>query len=78
MLDGTTTVGNPSTTPQPGTYTSNQDFDLGRLSGVETTSTADQLQLSSQSAALRFLWVPNSEGSISKVDTRTGKYMERA
>ena len=73
----TTTVGNPSTTPQPGTYTSNQDFDLGRLSGVETTSTADQLQLSSQSAALRFLWVPNSEGSISKVDTLSGRELGR-
>ena len=73
----TTTVGNPSTTPQPGTYTSNQEFDLGRLSGVETTSTADQLQLSSQSAALRFLWVPNSEGSISKVDTLSGRELGR-
>ena len=73
----TTTVSNPSTTPQPGTYTSNQDFDLGRLSGIETTSTTDQLQLSSQSAALRFLWVPNSEGTISKVDTLSGRELGR-
>ena len=77
VATATTTVGSPGTTPQSGTYTSSEDFDLGRLSGVESVSTAGELQLTSRSAALRFLWVPNSEGSISKVDTLSGRELGR-
>lgn len=60
------------------TYTSNDDFDQGTLVGVEYDTVADQLQLSTQSAALPFIWVPNSnEGTISKYDTVTGKELGR-
>lgn len=67
----------PGTTPQGGTYTSNFDFEKGRVSGVEYTTVADQLQLTEKSAALRYLWVPNSEGTISKVDVLTGRELGR-
>jgi len=67
----------PSTTPQGGTYTSSFDFAKGRISGVEYASVPDQLQLSVQSASLRYLWVPNNEGTISKVDTLTGRELGR-
>jgi streptogramin lyase len=67
----------PGTTPQGGTYTANFDFEKGRVSGVEYTTVADQLQLTDKSAALRYLWVPNSEGTISKVDVLTGRELGR-
>lgn len=77
VVKAITTVLTPSTTPQGGTYTSNLDFEKGGLSGVEYTSVADQLQLSAKSAALPYLWVPNSEGTVSKVDTITGRELGR-
>ena len=72
-----TAVRIPSAVAQGGTYTSTLDFDKGRLSGVDSAAVADQLQLSDRSAALHYLWVPNNEGTISKVDTLTGRELAR-
>jgi streptogramin lyase len=59
-------------------YTTNEDFDNGVLVGVEYDIVPDQLQLSAQSATLPFIWVPNSnEGTVSKVDTITGRELGR-
>jgi streptogramin lyase len=59
------------------TYTLDADFDEGTLVGVEHETVHDQLQLSKQAAALPFIWVPNNEGTISKVDTETGNELGR-
>ncbi len=60
------------------TYTTNADFDQGTMVGVEHDSVAHQLQLSSQSGTLPFIWVPNSNShSISKIDTNTGDEIGR-
>ncbi|MBI5386663.1 MAG: hypothetical protein HZA90_18485 [Verrucomicrobia bacterium] len=77
IVQAVTTVLTPSTTPEGGTYTSSRDFEKGRLSGVECLSVPDQLQLSTNSAALPFLWAPNCEGTISKLDTLTGQELAR-
>jgi streptogramin lyase len=54
------------------TYTSDEDFDLGVMVGVEY-STPDQLQLSVQGSTLPFIWVANSaESTVSKINTETG------
>ncbi len=59
-------------------YTTDEDFDLGTLVGVEHETSHDQLQLSLQHVTLPFIWVPNSnEGTVSKVDTRTGRELGR-
>ena len=59
-------------------YTLDRDFDEGRLVGLEHKTVANQLQLSTSSTTLPFIWVPNSNlGTISKVDTKTGKEMGR-
>lgn len=70
--------GGGSGTPAWKTFTSNDDFDQGTLVGVEFSSVANQLQLGQSPVALPFLWVPNSnQGTISKVDTRTGRELGR-
>jgi streptogramin lyase len=59
-------------------YTVNKDFEEGTMVGVEDKTVADQLQLSKTSTTLPFIWIPNSnEGTISKVDTKTGKELGR-
>lgn len=59
-------------------YTINEDFDRGALVGVEYETVPDQLQLSAESVTLPFIWVPNSnEGTVSKVDTITGRELGR-
>lgn len=59
-------------------FTSNSDFEAGQLVGLENQSVKDQLQLSKTSTTLPFFWVPNSgEGTISKIDTRTGEELGR-
>ncbi len=64
--------------PQTGQYTLNSDFEKGTLIGVEDQTVRDQLQLTKESVTLPFIWVPNSnEGTVSKVDTRTGKELGR-
>ncbi len=60
------------------TYTTSADFDQGALVGLEHQTTADQLQLSTQTGTLPFLWVPNSNThTISKIDTSTGNELGR-
>ncbi len=60
------------------TYTTNADFDQGALVGLEHETIPDQLQLSKKSTTLPFIWVPNTnEGTVSKVDTRTGDELGR-
>lgn len=59
------------------TYSTNADFAEGLLVGVESTTVANQLQLSTEGGIPPYIWVPNqNEGSISKIDTRDG--MEKA
>ena len=60
------------------TYTTNADFAEGTLVGVESNTVPYQLQLSREGGIPPFIWVPNqNEGSISKVDTRTGREIGR-
>lgn len=60
------------------TYTTNADFDKGTCIGVEHETVHDQLQLSKTATTLPFIWVPNTnEGTVSKVDTRTGAELGR-
>ena len=61
------------------TYTKDADFDDdSTLVGLEHNTTHDQLQLSKISTAFPFIWVPNTdEGTISKVDIRTGYELGR-
>lgn len=59
-------------------YTLNKDFEEGQLVGLEDQSVKDQLQLTKTATTLPFIWVPNSdEGTISKVDSRTGQEIGR-
>ena len=68
----------PPAAPAARTFTTTGDFELGRMVGVEARSALDQLQLEPQPNALPFLWVPNSnEGTVSLVDTRTGRELGR-
>jgi streptogramin lyase len=59
------------------TYTTNDDFDQGELVGLEHDTIPDQLQLSEEQEILPFIWVPNMEGSVSKIDTITGNEVAR-
>jgi len=63
--------------PPTRTYTLDADFDEGILVGVEHETVHDQLQLSKNVTTLPFIWVPNNEGTVSKVDTATGKEIGR-
>lgn len=64
--------------PQGWIYTINEDFDKGTLISLEYETVPDQLQLSTESTTLPFIWVPNSnEGTVSKLDTRTGRELGR-
>ncbi len=59
------------------TYTTDAEFNEGTLVGVEHETVHDQLQLSKTAATFPFIWVPNNEGTISKVDTETGNELGR-
>ncbi|MFZ2070652.1 MAG: hypothetical protein WAV32_03410 [Halobacteriota archaeon] len=59
------------------TYTLDADFDEGTLVGVENETVHDQLQLSKKPVTLPFIWVPNYEGTVSKIDTETGNELGR-
>lgn len=60
------------------TYTVDADFDEGVLFSVEHETVHDQLQLSSQTTTFPFIWVPNTgQGTVSKVNTETGKEIGR-
>ena len=66
----------PNCLPFTKTYTLDADFNLGTLSRVVTNS--DQLELSPTSTTWQFAWIANaSEGTISKVNTQTGKEVGR-
>lgn len=59
------------------TYTVDEDFDEGTLFGAEHETVQDQLQLNKTATALPFIWVPNEEGTVSKIDTETGDELGR-
>ncbi|MFH1916538.1 MAG: hypothetical protein ABIJ21_04695 [Nanoarchaeota archaeon] len=61
------------------TWTTNLDFDLGILNGVEHDSVPDELHLIlGESFTLPLLWVANAgDPSVSKFDTDTGKELAR-
>ena len=59
------------------TYTLDADFDEGTLVGVEHETVHDQLQLNKTATTLPFIWVPNQEGTVSKIDTETGDELGR-
>jgi hypothetical protein len=59
------------------TYTTDADFDEGELVGVEHETVPDQLQLSKKAVTLPFIWVPNNNGTVSKVHTETGNEIGR-
>jgi len=58
-------------------YTLDADFDEGTLVGVEHETVHDQLQLDQTATTLPFIWVPNEEGTVSKIDTETGDEVGR-
>jgi uncharacterized repeat protein (TIGR01451 family) len=79
-LSGLIPESSSSGEPAGRTFTSDEDFDNSQstLVGVEFNSVPNQLQLGRTQSALPFLWVPNSnQGTISKVDTRTGRELGR-
>jgi uncharacterized repeat protein (TIGR01451 family) len=54
-------------------YTTDLNFDVGNLNGVEHQTVHDQIQLPSTSDVPEFIWVPNTnEGTVSKVNTKNG------
>lgn len=59
------------------TYTYDSDFDKGVFVGVEHETVHDQLQLSREHVTLPFIWVPNYNGTVSRVDTNTGDELGR-
>lgn len=66
------------TSPASGHFTLKQDFEAGELVGVEFNPSGDQIQLGRENITFPFIWVPNSnEGTVSKVDTRTGREIGR-
>jgi len=70
-------AGNPSEADPVKVYTLNDDFDEGALVGLEHDTVPDQLQLSVNSVTLPFIWVPNNQGTVSKVNTDTGEELGR-
>jgi len=58
-------------------YTTDADFDEGIFVGVEHDTVHNQLQLFKKGITLPFIWVPNQENTVSKVDTVTGKELGR-
>ena len=60
------------------TYTTNADFDEGILYGIEHDTVSHQLQLlEGEVTNLPYIWVPNGQGTISKVHTITGNELGR-
>ncbi|GAH31780.1 unnamed protein product, partial [marine sediment metagenome] len=59
------------------TYTINADFDEGTLFGLEHDTVPDQLQLSEEYITLPYIWVPNMQGTVSKVNTSSGDEIGR-
>ncbi len=67
-----------STYSQTRTYTLDADFDEGTLINANHDAPdKDQLQLPGIDVIVPFIWVPNSNGTVSKVNTVTGKELGR-
>ncbi|NLH73864.1 MAG: hypothetical protein GX456_12490 [Verrucomicrobia bacterium] len=65
-----------SLVPMRAVYASGEDFAMGTMIG--TTAGDGMLTLQDRSVTRPFIWVPNSnEGTVSKVDTRTGNELGR-
>lgn len=58
-------------------YDLDSDFDEGILVGVEHDTVHNQLQLTQEPLILPFIWVPNQNGTVSKVNTETGDELGR-
>jgi len=67
--------GSPASAQVERTYATDADFEEGVLVGVEAVE--NQLHLSKELVNLPFIWVPNDEGTVSKVDTETGDELGR-
>lgn len=67
-------IGNPDLVTSR-EYTTTTDFEEGTLVGLDSTD--DQLNLTTTPAALPFIWVPNAEGTVSKINTKTGDELGR-
>lgn len=72
-----TIVATAGAIPEGGAYTLSSDFEKGVVVGLEYNTIADQLQLTEESVTLPFLWVPNNDSTVSKIDTRTGQEIGR-
>lgn len=73
VLAGTVLAAGVSTT-----YTSDADFELGLLSGVNHTAVANQLQLNVVGTTSPILWIANAgEDTVSKFDTVNNKELAR-
>lgn len=59
------------------TYTTDEDFDEGRLAGVEYGTVHDQLQMSQEPWVFSFIWISNENETVSKIDTETGRELGR-
>ncbi len=60
------------------TYTTNADFDLGTLEGVNHDAVPDQLQLDRTTSTFPFAWIANSgDATVSKFNTRTNREVAR-
>ena len=63
---------------QTRTYTLDADFDEGTLVNVNHDApNNDQLQLPGVDVIVPFIWVPNNNGTVSKVNTETGDELAR-
>ena len=58
-------------------YTTDGDFDEGTLTGVEHLTAHDQLQIAGGISTLPYIWVPNENETVSKIDTATGRELAR-
>ncbi len=59
-------------------FTSDEDFDRGIMRGVNHEEVHDQLQLNKSAEVFPYIWIANAgEGTLSKIDTRTGQEIAR-
>ena len=61
------------------TYTTDVDFAKGELVGIEIVGTGDEayLQLTKENVTLPFIWIPNQDGTVSKLNTSDGRELGR-
>lgn len=58
-------------------FTTTAEFEQGSMSNVNATEVPDELRLDTELKPYPFLWVPNEQDSVSKIDTRTGRELAR-